>query len=181
MHSTPSSSWAFPERIPSGSQSQGHRNRNIVTERIIRRGQEPVSASQESTVQAMPSSKSGASPAKHPFWASQVSLPSQASPLSQKALSGVWITVSASSSGVLGTGNAVIKAGESPLSILCAISQVSLPSQYCPLSHTALFGVWVTASRSSSQASTVHSMPSSVSGSCLADGLLGSHDSLPLQ
>ena len=62
---------------------------------------------------------------------------------------------------------------EVPVTHPLVASQVSRPSQKCPLSHASLIGMWVTWSPSSSQASAVQGTPSSQSLAVLQQPVIG--------
>jgi hypothetical protein len=116
-------------------------------------------------VHPTPSLIVGGVPAWQSLTASQVSEPSQNSPLSQRPLLGVCtITSFASSqeSSVHPTPSSVI--GGVPARQSKVASQVSEPSQNNPLSQLALFGVFTIESDASSQESSVHATPSSLIG-----------------
>jgi hypothetical protein len=138
---------------------------------------------QRSVVQSTPSSQSTGVPGWQSFTASQVSTPSQNSPLLQAASSGVLSqesvpslqastvhpTPSSQSTGVPGWQSSWA-------------SQVSAPSQNRPLSQTASSGVLLHVSEGSSQASAVQPTPSSQGSTPrFSQSPAPSHSSWPLQ
>jgi hypothetical protein len=111
-----------------------------------------AASSQASSVQATPSSATGAVPAWQSRVALQVSAPSQNRPLSQLASLVAWTMMSdASSQASSVQPMPSLTAGAMPGWQSRAASQVSTPSQKRPSSQCASLGVWTRASEARGQ------------------------------
>jgi hypothetical protein len=142
-----------------------------------------LASSQASSVQATLSFNAGATPARQPCTRSHVSAPLQNRLSLQAALLAVWVTRSlASSQASVVQATLSVSTGATPARQPCKASQVSAPLQNNASLQTALFGVCVTRSLASSQASVVQATLSATTGGAPArQPCTTSHVSAPLQ